>query len=75
MRITIVLVILCTSNTKKFVILQKINTIVINQSCIDNTRLLENYKKLQKFDTNVGATNEQTNENKVQCKNKTKFLY
>ena len=33
------------------------------------------YKKLQKINTNVGATNEQTNENKVQSKNKTKFLY
>ena len=33
------------------------------------------YKKLQKIVTNVGATNEQTNENKVQGKNKTKFLY
>ena len=33
------------------------------------------YKKLlQKIITNVGATNEQTNENKVQGKNKTKFL-
>ena len=30
---------------------------------------------LQKTVTNVGATNEQTNENKVQGKNKTKFLY
>ena len=33
------------------------------------------YKKLQKIVTKVGATNEQTNENKVQGKNKTKFLY
>ena len=32
-------------------------------------------KKLQKIITKVGATNEQTNENKVQDKNKTKFLY
>ena len=30
--------------------------------------------KLQKIVTKVGATNEQTNENKVQHKNKTKFL-
>ena len=39
----------------------------------------KNYKKLiqilQIIVTNVGATNEQTNENKVQGKNKTKFLY
>ena len=37
------------------------------------------YKKLiqmwQKIIAKVGATNEQTNENKVQGKNKTKFLY
>lgn len=32
-------------------------------------------QKLQKIITKVGATNEQTNENKVQGKNKTKFLY
>ena len=32
-------------------------------------------QKLQKINTNMGATNEQTNENKVQGKNKTKFLY
>ena len=32
-------------------------------------------KLLQIIVTNVGATNEQTNENKVQSKNKTKFLY
>ena len=31
--------------------------------------------KLQIIITKVGATNEQTNENKVQDKNKTKFLY
>ena len=30
---------------------------------------------LQIIVTNVGATNEQTNENKVQNKNKTKLLY
>ena len=33
------------------------------------------YKILQIIVTNMGATNEQTNENKVQGKNKTKFLY
>ena len=48
---------------------------VSNTKNYKNLIQIRKASKLQKIVTNVGATNEQTNENKVQGKNKTKFLY
>ena len=55
---------------------------ITNNCCKYNKKLLQIRKasniditKLQKTVTNMGATNEQTKHNKVQGKNKTKFLY
>ena len=53
--------------------------IITNKKISITNNQYKYYKKLlqmwQIIVTNMGATNEQTNENKVQGKNKTKFLY
>ena len=48
---------------------------MIKYNAIYDKYYKKNNTMWQQTVTNVGATNEQTNENKVQGKNKTKFLY